>query len=265
MTRSSTRIRAAALLLVAACAMTGCAANGQSTDASPATSHDPWEPMNRKVFSFNMAVDKATLKPLAKGYQKVVPTFARRGITNFFDNLLTPRSAINNFLQGKPARGFNEIGRFIFNSTLGIGGLVDVADLGGMQRYEEDFSQTFAVWGLAEGPFVMLPLIGGRSMLETVALPLDFVSDLRRHIDDTAVRESLLALQLISLRATLLPADRFLEESNDPYITFREAYRQNREYAIFDGNPPLEDDYYEFTDDEFMDDEFTDGNSSQEQ
>ncbi|MDH3512509.1 MAG: VacJ family lipoprotein, partial [Gammaproteobacteria bacterium] len=141
-------------LLLVTGQLAACAAT-PDTDEESAAAHDPWEPMNRPIFSFNMAVDKATLRPLARGYQKITPNFARRGVTNFFDNLTTPGSALNNFLQGKPARGFNELGRFLFNSTLGVGGLVDIADLGGMERHEEDFAQTFAVWGIPEGPYLV--------------------------------------------------------------------------------------------------------------
>ena len=244
------------LLLLVTGILTACAAT-PDTDEASAGANDPWEPMNRTVFSFNMAVDKATLRPLARGYQKITPNFARRGVTNFFDNLTTPGSALNNFLQGKPARGFSELGRFLFNSTLGIGGLVDIADLGGMQRHEEDFSQTFAVWGIPEGPYLVLPFIGGRSLLATVALPFDYNADLLQYIEDASVRDKLLVLKLIDTREGLLPADKFLDESNDPYITFREAYRQNREYAIYDGDPPIEDDYYEFMDEEFEDEDST--------
>jgi len=136
------------LAMLSACATTG------SVD------YDPLESMNRKVHSFNMALDKAVLRPVAKGYKKVVPSPLRKGVTNFFSNLTTPRSALNNFLQGKPKQGFNEIGRFLFNSTLGLGGLIDIASAGGMERYDENFAQTLSVWGVPDGPYIVMPLWG---------------------------------------------------------------------------------------------------------
>lgn len=240
-----------ALLLLTLGLLSGCASTPESGEQEDATAtNDPWESLNRSVYAFNTTLDNTTTRPLAKGYRKVTPTIMRRGVSNFFDNLGTPRSAVNNFLQGKPARGFNEIGRFVFNSTLGIGGLIDVADAGGMETYSEDFSQTLAVWGLPEGPYLMLPLFGPQTTLAAVSLPLDFVSDLRFHIRDTGTRDRLRVLRIVDLRASLLPADALLEESSDPYITLRESYLQNREYEIYDGDPPIEDDYYEFFDED---------------
>lgn len=244
-----------ALLLLIAGQLAACATSEENSDAATSAAYDPWEPMNRKLYSINVAIDKVSLRPLAKGYRAITPGFARRGVSNFFDNLTAPRSALNNFLQGKPARGFSELGRFVFNSTLGVGGLFDIAGMGGMSRYDENFSQTFAVWGLPEGPFVMLPILGPHTVLDAVSIPFDFYSDLQSHYDNSSVRSKLYGLRLIDARQRLLPADKLIDESNDPYIVFREAYLQNREYVIYDGDPPNEDDYYEFTDDEFEEDE----------
>ncbi len=200
------------------------------------------------MYSLNVAIDVVSIKPIAKGYKKVIPGFARRGVSNVFDNLLTPRSAVNNFLQGKPARGFSEIGRFLFNSTLGIGGLIDIATLGGMERYDEDFSQTFAVWRLPEGPYIMLPIFGPHSLLDAVSLPLNIYSNLQVHIDDTSLRDKLYGLRLIDQRQRLLVVSKLLDDSQDPYITIRESYLQNREFHIYDGDPPIDEDFYEFFD-----------------
>jgi len=205
--------------------------------------------MNRKLAVLNVALDTVSTKPIAKGYRIVVPRMARRGISNVFDNFTTPRSAINNFLQGKPGRGFNELGRFLFNSTIGVGGIFNIATLGGMERYDEDFSQTFAVWGIPAGPYIMLPIFGPHTLLDAVALPLDFYSDLHIHIDDVRLRNQLFGLRLIDQRQRLLAAGKLLDDSQDPYITLRESYLQNREYKIYDGEPPLED-FYEFFDEE---------------
>lgn len=249
------RARALLPLIIAAALLAGCAGN-PTDEESPSAEYDPWEATNRKIYNFNVAVDKATLRPIARGYKAVMPNFARRGITNFFDNLTTPRSSLNNFLQGKPKRGMKELGRFIVNSTMGIGGLINITDIDGWARHDETFSQTFAVWGLPEGPYLMLPILGPHSVLDATARPFDYYTNLLERYDNTAVRDKLNILTIIDARHRLLTADKLLDDSEDPYITLREAYRQNREYDIFDGDPPIEEDYYEFFDDEeFSDDE----------
>jgi len=239
------------VLLIAISQVAGCATTTASTDEQVRTEGDPWEPMNRTVFRINTMVDKATLKPIAKGYKKILPTPVRRGIYNFSANLLTPRSAINNFLQGKISRGFDDIARFFFNSSIGIGGIFDVASAGGLEIYGETFSQTMAVWGVPEGPYLMLPVLGPQSLLDTVTLPIDILADPLVHYDNSSVRDRVYALRMIDLRARLLTADKFLEDSKDPYITLRESYLQNRQYGIHDGDPPDYDDFYgEFLDEE---------------
>ena len=220
---------------------------------------DPYEDFNRKMFALNRFGDKIIYKPFGKAYKAVIPSFARKGVNNFFDNLTTPRSALNNFLQGKPGRGFNELGRFLFNSTLGIGGLFDIAAKGGMERYDEDFSQTLAVWGVPDGPYVVIPIWGPRTVLSTASIPVDFVTDLQRQIGDTSVRDKLYILRLIDTRSRLLTTEEILNKSQDPYIAYREAYLQNREFVIHDGDPPVDEDFYYFEDDEFGEEEFYDG------
>ena len=242
--------RSLTLIVIASALLAACAGNQPAAEKSERAEYDPWEPLNRRVYNFNVAIDKASVKPLAKGYKAVTPRFVRRGITNFFDNLTTPRSSVNNFLQGKPKRGFTELGRFIVNSTIGLGGLVNVTDINGLERHDETFSQTFAVWGVPEGPYLMLPILGPHSVLDAASQPFDFYTNLLEHYENTSVRDKLNVLLIIDARQRLLAADRFLDDSNDPYITFREAYLQNREYEIYDGDPPVEDDYFEFLDDE---------------
>jgi len=146
---------------------------------------DPWESLNRPLYSFNTGFDNALTKPIAKGYRAVLPGFARKGVSNFFRNLTKPRSIINNLLQGKPKRGFSEFGRFLFNSTVGLGGLVDVASISGMEEYGEDFGQTAAVWGVPDGPFVMLPFLGPRTLRDAIMLPLNIIVDPLYHYDNS--------------------------------------------------------------------------------
>ena len=219
--------------------------------------NDPYENFNRSMFAVNRFGDKIIYKPLGKAYKTVVPSFARKGVNNFFDNLRTPSSALNNFLQGKPGRGFSELARFMFNSTLGIGGLFDVAAAGDLERFDEDFSQTLAVWGVPDGPYIVVPIWGPRTVLSAAALPVDFVTDLQRQFRDTGTRDKLYILRLIDVRSRLLTTEELLNKSADPYIAFREAYLQNRQFNIFDGNPPVEEDFYFFDEDEIevLDDE----------
>jgi phospholipid-binding lipoprotein MlaA len=177
-----------------------------------------------------------------------MPEFARRGVTNFSRNLSTPRSALNNFLQGKPGPGFTDLGRFIINSTFGIAGLFDVATAEGIPEYDEDFGQTLAVWGIPEGPYLFIPIFGPNTLLDAVSIPVDIYSDLLIHYDNSSVRDKLYILRTIDVRMRLLAADALLEGSKDPYLTVRESYLQNRRFQVFDGNPPTteeDDDLFE--------------------
>lgn len=239
-------------LLTVAIAASACA----SVPQAQRTESDPWEAANRAVFNVNVALDNATLKPLSKGYRKVMPDIVRKGVSNFFQNLTTPRSVLNNFLQGKTANGLSEIARFLLNSTAGIGGLIDVATMSGLEEYSEDFGQTAAVWGVPDGPYVMLPLLGPQNLRDALFLPLDILSNPLVHYDVSSVRDRIYGLGLIDLRYRLLVADKFLEDSQDPYVTLRESYQQNREYEIYDGDPPEDDDFF----DEFFEEEYDEEN-----
>lgn len=243
---------ASLLIVVSTSGLLGCASIPE-VDKNPA---DPWESYNRGMHNFNTVVDNATLKPVAKGYRKIIPSPARRGVSNFFQNLSTPGSMINNFLQGKPSRGFSELARFAVNSTIGIGGLIDIATASGIEEYSEDFGQTAAVWGVPSGPFVMLPFLGPSTVRGAVARPIDRLADPLYHYDNTSVRDPLIVLSIIDLRYRLLVTDKILEDSKDAYVTIRESYLQNREFQIFDGDPPDDDDFFdEFLEDEFLEEE----------
>jgi phospholipid-binding lipoprotein MlaA len=258
-----TRLQSSLLLMVLILGLgqiSGCATTTNSDHDSQTVDYDPLEPLNRKVHGFNKAIDKVALKPLAKAYKKVLPTPVRRGITNFFSNLTTPRSALNNFLQGKPGRGFNELGRFLFNSTLGLGGFFDIAGAGGMERYDENFAQTLSVWGVPDGPYIVLPLWGPNMASDAFALPFDYYSDIWTHYNNTSVRSKVWFVRLIDLRYRLLSADSVLDGSQDSYITIREAYMQNRTFRIYDGDPPGDEEYY----DNEMFDEFFEEDAEEE-
>ena len=226
----------------------GSAANGSKPARSPA---DPWEPLNRPIHIFNAAVDGVSLRLLAKGYQKVVPAFMRRGVGNFSQNLRSPLHIINNFLQGKIRSGFRQTGRFVMNTTFGIGGLMDVATDAGIEVEIEDFGQTLAVWGVPDGPFVIIPFLGPSTLRDATMIPLNFLADPLLHYDNASVRDKIYLVRFIDVRARLLPASALIRAAYDPYIALREATLQRRRYLIYDGNPPEDDDFY----DEFLDEE----------
>ena len=166
----------------------------------------------------------------------------RRGVNNFFTNLRTPLVIINDLLQGKGRDGLSDTGRLLLNSTIGVGGLFDPATSAGLEIHNEDFGQTLAVWGVPDGPFVTVPLLGPRTLRDALIIPLNFFAHPLFHYDNTSVRDKLWVLEAIQLRSKLLLAENFVKESQDPYLTIREAYLQRRNYLIFDGDPP-EDDY----------------------
>ena len=213
---------------------------------------DPWEPLNRGIYTVNRGLDTVTLKPAAQGYRKILPSFVRRGVTNFFSNLRTPLTIINQILQGKGRAAFSDTGRLLLNSTVGIGGLFDPATSAGLEKHNEDFGQTLATWGVPDGPFVMIPLLGPRTLRDAIALPLNIFADPLLHYENTSARDKLWGLQALHVRARFLSAGNMIDDSYDPYVTVRSAYLQNRRYLIYDGDPPeLEDEFL----DEFLDEQ----------
>ena len=194
---------------------------------------DPWEGVNRKVFKFNDTLDRWVLKPVARGYDRLFPSLVKRGVENFFTNLGTPAVALNQLLQGKPGRAAADTGRFLLNSTVGIGGLVDVAAENGLARHDEDFGQTFVVWGAPNGPFVTIPFGGPATVTSTAGMVLDLFTNPVRYISPARDRYLLRGLDTIDNRAALLPTESLI--SGDKYLFLRDAYLQNREFLINDG------------------------------
>ena len=240
-------MRVAASLL-AALLVGGCV----SVPPEERVEHDPWEETNRTLYKLNDAVDKVSLRPVARVYNKVLPEPVRQGVTNFSTNLYVPRSSLNSFLQGKPRDGFSEMFRFVINSTFGIGGIFDIASKNGLEPRKEDFGQTAAVWGIPQGPYVMLPFLGPRTLTDTILLPLDIGSDPLYYYEVRSYRDPITVLRIVNLRSRLLSLEDMLADSTDPYVTIRESYLQNREFEIYDGDPPSdEDDMF----DEFFEDE----------
>jgi phospholipid-binding lipoprotein MlaA len=228
-------LRAAAAVLIAILAA-GCAATPGRT-----TPDDRWEGLNRKVYKFNDAVDRAALKPVAKGYRAITPRWMRIGIGNLLGNLEYPSTVVNQFLQGKAKLGLRDTGRFLLNSTLGIAGIFDIATAIGLEANDEDLGQTLAVWGVGSGPFLNLPFFGPSTLRDAPTRVVDFFFDPITYIDPPwEVVWGERVLDVVHSRAELLPLDGTLQRTYDPYAFIRDSWIQQREFAIFDGNPPPE-------------------------
>ena len=216
--------------------------SGCATARNP---RDPLEPLNRSIYKFNEAFDKALLKPAAKGYRAVVPQPVRGGVTNFFGNFRDVTSAINNLLQLKVPRAAGDAGRVAVNSTVGILGFFDVASRLGLEKHDEDFGQTLGRWGVPAGPYLVLPLLGPSTLRDAPALAADAQTDLRVQLDITEDERTALALVfVVDKRASVLSADATLEAAFDRYAFIRNAWLQRREYQVLDGDvpePPPED------------------------
>jgi phospholipid-binding lipoprotein MlaA len=234
---------ATALALLALLAVLG----GCATSA-PVNPRDPFESTNRAVFEFNDGVDKAFVKPVAQAYRAVLPQPVRSGVRNFFANLQDPWIGVNNLLQGKVEEGLSDWFRFATNSTIGLGGVMDVATGMRMSKHNEDFGQTLGVWGFQSGPYLVLPLLGPSDVRDAIGLIPDAYGYggfwLPRLIDPphrVAWRNSLSALDVVSLRASLLETEGiFAAAALDRYSFLRDAYLQRRRNLIYDGNPPPE-------------------------
>ncbi len=231
------RILCAVLMLAV---LSGCAtAPGKAADA-----RDPWEGMNRSVYSFNDKLDQVALKPLAKAYVNVVPSPVRTGVNNFFGNLGDVWTATNSLLQFKGQAAVETAMRVVINTTFGLGGLLDVATEMRLPKRKEDFGQTLGHWGVPSGPYVVLPVFGPSTLRDTAALPLDAKGDLVQQVSDVSTRNSLTVLHATDTRAGLLQAvDVVKEAALDPYSFVRDAYLQKRRNDIYDGNPPSNFDY----------------------
>ena len=199
---------------------------------------DPLEPVNRNIYAFNENMDRYLVKPVATGYAIVTPDILQTGITNFFNNLEYLNVIVNSSLQGKLDQSLSDIFRFLTNSTLGIGGLFDVATPMGLDAHNEDLGQTFAVWGTGQGAYLTLPLFGPNTVRDAPDLVSSWVLDPITYIT-SAISLPATALKLINKRANLLESSKMLNEAAlDPYSFLREYYLQQRNYLIFDGPPP---------------------------
>ncbi len=243
------RPSAAARIVVAACvvALSGCATH---PGGMAAAYRDPYEGFNRKVYALNKGLDRYALLPGAKVYRAGTPAALRRGIAGGLSNLDEPLSFINSGLQAKPKAASRTLARFLVNTIFGVAGLVDVATDWGLPEQKEDFGQTFAVWGIKSGPYLMLPFFGPSTLRDGVGLGVEFVADPVPYVRNRITRwrtvntiESF-GLKALNLRSSLIDAgaDGILSSSLDEYATVRSAYLQRRQSQIYDGSPPDEED-----------------------
>ena len=216
--------------------LVGCATG---PNANP---RDPLEPFNRGVFKFNDAVDTAILKPVATAYRDVTPVRVRQGIGNFFGNLEDVWSFVNNVLQLKGQDAIDSLKRFGVNTFVGWAGVFDVASEMNIEKHTKDFGHTLGYWGVAPGPYLVLPLLGPSTLRDTVALPVDLKGDIVSNIAHIPTRTTATVLRAIDSRSDLLKATTMLEEAAlDRYTFVRDAFLQRRRNMIYDGNPPEEE------------------------
>ena len=207
-----------------------CAVVAQEEEQNP----DPWQGFNRAMFKFNDVVDRWTLKPLARTYKFVMPDPLEAGVSNIFNNVREVPSAINGVLQWNLKGAAHDTGRLLVNSTLGIGGLLDVAQYMNLPADDkEDFGQTLAVWGVGQGPYLVLPLLGPSTLRDGVGKPIDWYTDPTAYIEHVPTENTVRALSLLDTRAGLLELEKNI--TGDRYVFIRDVYLQRREYLINNG------------------------------
>ena len=226
--RLSWIVAAGSILLFQGCTTTG-------------VRYDPLEPLNRVVYKFNDTADKAVLKPVAKGYKAVMPTPARTGVGNFFSNLDDVVVTGNDLFQFKFGQAVSDFSRFVFNSSFGVLGFIDVSTSFGLPKHDEDFGQTLGYWGIGSGPYVVLPFLGPSTLRDAAGLYVDSHIDPVWRVEHVPTRNTLYAVRAVDNRARLLQAERILDQAAiDEYAFVRDAYIQKRRSLVYDGHPPKE-------------------------
>jgi phospholipid-binding lipoprotein MlaA len=204
---------------------------------------DPFEDANRAIYEFNDTIDDNLLKPVSRAYKKHVPDVAQDRVSDFFGNLRDVSTLVNQILQFKPVESAETLGRILVNSTIGLGGLFDVASDMGLTTEAEDFGQTMGVWGVEEGPYVVIPFLGPSTVRDGVGVYVDITSpaNMINETDDISFIGAS-AMNIVDKRVELLPVTDMLDQSDDPYIAMRSSYLQKRKYDVFDGNLPVDED-----------------------
>ena len=219
------------------------------SDISANEINDPYENLNRKTYQFNENLDEKIAKPIAEIYSKF-PVPVKNGVTNFFNNLEEVDTFINQLLQGKPKESLNDLTRFIINSTIGLAGFIDVASKIGLERHEEDFGQTLGVWGVGQGPYIMLPVLGPSTLRDTFSRPVSSFLSVTFHMTESDVNIALKSIDAIETRERLLDVESLL--SGDKYSFVKDAYIQSINYEVKDGID-VEDDFIDDMDDFLID------------
>jgi phospholipid-binding lipoprotein MlaA len=224
------------IIVIAAVVLAGCASNRQTNPA------DPLEPINRGIYKFNDTLDKAVLKPVARGYQTAMPAVIKAMIANFFSNLDDVDATANDLLQFKLKQGFSDGMRFVVNSTLGVFGLIDVASQGDLKKHQQDFGLTLGKWGIGNGPYLVLPILGPSTLRDTAGLYGDGFASPLYQMSNMRARNQSYMLRGLSHRAAFLNQESVLDEAMiDPYQFIRESYLLHRKSLIYDGKPPRPD------------------------
>tara|TARA_A200000159_G_scaffold48655_1_gene44935 strand:- start:52 stop:708 length:657 start_codon:yes stop_codon:yes gene_type:complete len=211
--------------------------------------NDPFEDINRVTFEFNESLDRNFLKPVAQTYSKA-PNPIKKGITNFFNNLEEVETTVNQVLQGKPKLALNDLTRFVINSTIGLGGFIDVATKMGLTRHEEDFDQTLALWGVPSGPYIMLPALGPSSLRDTLSRPFSSFLSVTFHMTESDVNIALKGIDALETRERLLEIESLIY--GDRYDFVKDSYIQYLNYEVKDG-VDVEDEFLEEMDDFLID------------
>lgn len=224
--------------LLALLVLQGCA-SVKSADA-----RDPWESMNRSIYNFNDVVDTVAVKPVTQMYVNVVPSLVRTGLHNVVSNLGDVWSMANSVMQLKGQHAAESFMRVSVNTVFGLGGVLDIATEMRIERHKEDFGQTLGFWGVKPGLYMVLPILGPSTVRDSLAFPADYQGNVARQFSDQATRNSLTAVRVVDVRASLLKTvDTVKEAALDPYTFVRDAYLQKRENDVYDGNPPSSFDY----------------------
>lgn len=207
----------------------------QDVDTTPTQVlvRDPWEGFNRTMHGFNDAADKFVLRPVAVGYKKITPEPVQAGVSRFFANLGLPATAVNQALQGHPGQAVQSLGRFVVNSTVGIGGVFDPASHFGMPRgNDEDFGQTLATWGWRDSRYLVLPLLGPRTVRDAIGIVGDYPLSPVGYVQDSGTASGLQVLEIVDMRTRMLPIDEFRRDAIDDYLFVRDAWAQRRNHQI---------------------------------
>ncbi len=212
---------------------------GCATTRVEAPINDPFESVNRKIYAFNSHLDNYLIKPAAKGYKRVVPDPVEHGVTNFFTNIFTVNIIVNDVLQGNLRQAGSDLGRLAINSTVGLLGFIDVASRLGIERNYETFGITFGKWGVAEGPFLMLPLFGPSNLRAAVGRIPGSYTSYPRYIEDFGTAVAIQATEIVAFRAELLGTDNLLDEAAlDPYIFLRDFWLRRHRTRVLEHQVP---------------------------